>query len=594
MSKPQSSSNNAPSSIASAAQKRTAVGSRPSRWQLLVIPSATAATKLNALRFDDAHEIKSPHAQLGWSHQVGWHNPISASGAINASDLVSSRIHEQSILDSDSHRLKAPKFLLRSQPQNQKSDYDHSSTKTDIDNRLLELANQLATDIREPLMAAYRIVNKISHQVRFDSYLSIDDADLLAAASSKLDLVAQWADSILLTKNAHAQALEIVRTRFTPEQWMKSIQETLQSIAHAKRIKLNWIGWETELPCLYLDPNHLTNAAVNLVASAVAASEIGSTINLRVNWQNNVTQRLMITIEDSGISLPANLMKILNSTSVETLVPIKGIGLQTARQLITSIGGIVAAQHGSRGGTVVRFSLPVDTYASMIRAWILQNATAGSAFGLHRISLFAIRCGQSQADDFNVHLQKSSTNKQFVYRVASNRWLVLELKANHERSDSTLMAVAERYVPIPLQASQPWLSQSILNTQEFALERLLGRSDHGVRLPQLTEQLVAKFSELLNHQQPQIDKLSINGASITAPVISRQIRELELDIEDTHTVDDASTSTPAPKSRILASDQQPGAKTVSEIVKQWKQVQAKLAMIGSFTSSKPQQPMTNA
>lgn len=548
------------------AQAKAQSPASKSRWQLLVVPSATTATsKLNSVRIDSAHSINAPHVQLGWSQQVGWHNPISTTVLPSMNTTTVSPAHIT---------IKAPKFLLNADRNADRNAVraEHVPNQVELDKRLIEMASQLATDIRDPLAAAHRIVSVISHQVRSNSFLTLDDADLLAAASNKLDLVAQWTDSILLTRKLEEGGIEIIRSRFTPAQWRDSVKELIEKIAIPKRIRIQWIGWDAELPCLYLDPNHMTRAIFNLVASSVAASEVQSELTIRINWQNNVTQRLMITIEDNGPGLPSNLMKILNSSTIDSLLPAKGVGLQAARQLINSIGGLVAAQHGSTSGTIIRLSLPVDTYASMIRSWILQNATFGVDRSKYHVSLFAVRSGVAEAEAFNVHLQKSANSKQFVYRVAANRWLVLEMKSATERSDSTLMANAQRYVPVKLQDSQPWLSQSVFQSQSFELDGLLGRSDGSLRLPQLTEQLAAKFSELLNHQQPAIESLTINKDEIPTPHIRREIKTLEIS-PSSHAIEKSNSA------RSSGSSEQPGAKTVSDIVKQWKMVQAKLAKI---------------
>lgn len=190
--------------------------------------------------------------------------------------------------------------------------------------------------------------------------------------------------------------------------------------------------------------------------------------------------------------------------------------------------------------------------------------------------MFAVRCANCECEAFNVHLQRSATARQFVYRVAENRWLILELKAAQERGDSTLMASAEKYVPMQLQDSQPWLSQSIYNSVEFVLDGLLGRTEGAMRLPQLTEQLSAKFAELLNHNHPAIDTLTINGAAIPAPHIGRSIQTLEFEASS-----EADENTPP----AIPAAPVPGAETVGEIVKQWKLVQARLAATQNSTAS---------
>jgi hypothetical protein len=356
----------------------------------------------------------------------------------------------------------------------------------------------------------------------------------------------------------------------------------LEAIAKPKNIFINWIGWDSELPMLYLDFSHLTRAVLNLVANAIAASDPEAMVSIRASWQHNVTGRLMITIEDHGIGLPSDLMKLLNSGAADSLLPSKGSALQVARKLIAGVGGIIAAQHGPANGTIVRISLPVDSYGSVIRGWILQNATVASQADQYRVSLFAVRCGNAEAELFNWHLQNSATSKQFVYRVAENRWLVLELKSSKEGTDSVLMAAAERNVPTRVQESQPWLSQSVFSSKPFALDGLLGRTDSDLRLPQLTEQLVEKFEELLG-SQPAMGRLTISEPHEKAESFQSGTSGVAPTIRAPHFIRPqtvpASVSTPENQA-TGQNTLEPGAQTVHEIVKQWKAVQARMAQAG--------------
>jgi hypothetical protein len=267
-------------------------------------------------------------------------------------------------------------------------------------------------------------------------------------------------------------------------------------------------------------------------------------------------------------------MKLLNSGAAGSLLPSKGSALQVARQLIAGVGGIIAAQHGPANGTIVRISFPVDSYASVIRGWILQNATVASQADKYRVSLFAVRSGSTEAELFNWHLQNSATSKQFVYRVAANRWLVLELKSSQEGTDSSLMAATERNVPTRVQESQPWLSQSVFTSQPFALDGLLGRTDSNLRLPQLTEQLVEKFEELLG-SQPTMGSLTISVPHENVESFQGGTRgAVGPTIRAPHFIRPQAVSA---VSSTGEKQLEPGAQTVNEIVKQWKAVQAKMA-----------------
>ncbi len=481
------------------------------------------------VRFDQPHlSIPAPWLQTQWQYHVGWFQAP----------------------NSDTH-LPPP----HSSPT--------ASERLDVGPaRLNQLLAEAAHDIRSPIAVAQQIITSVTKRANTTGRWTKAETDLLAEASMRLSQATHWADGILIDERLlHGEPVN-VRRRFYPHQWRAEIEPLLRTIASQRQVKLDWVGWDRSLPRLYLDSNHLSRAVLNLLNNAVQASHPGDRIRVEVAWQTNVTQRMIISIEDEGGGLETTLMRKINSTSLwpqeadEPRQP--GFGLKTAKALIRAIGGTIAVQKSTDRGTLFRLSIPVDNYHSLVRSWLLQNAElSANAPSPKQITIHALRCatgampnrtqlpsGQPQLTQppaphsaktslsltpalttllsrFDAQLQRSASVNDLVYRVAADRWLWISLqKQSFIRSTGKPPALVSvlRNARANLQNSDgnvECLDQMVFQLNDLSLAELQAGSEVRYRLPNVTGLVAEKIAELMGSHVPPVDQLELSESAIT-------------------------------------------------------------------------------
>ncbi len=345
---------------------RHGIANVPSMWRLLVLPNRIANFNSQTetglrLRLDGAHGIAPSLGDLSWSTEIGRgsEGPLSACSQFvcrtpNSSDEalpVADRLARRSL------QVDAPEAL---------------PSDSLMGDKYRAMLAEAAHDIRAPLGVARQILARISNRVRKEGGLSQQEIELLDSANDRLGQATQWVDGILVpTRLTKSQSTR--RQRFYPHQLRTIVEPVARELAAERDIALDWVGWDRSLPRLYLDANQIGRVLMNLISNAVAASPRGSRLSLRVAWQTNVTQRLVIAIEDEGPGLSSSLLKFVNSSQPAIAPQEAGIGLVTVKQLMATIGGSVSAQVGPLGGTLFRITVPVDNACRSFVAGCCSN-----------------------------------------------------------------------------------------------------------------------------------------------------------------------------------------------------------------------------
>ena len=228
------------------------------------------------MRLDSPQALHTgPHYQLNWTEDIGWHrNPAGRSELPIGGEQSPEAIQEQ---------------------------------------RFAALLAEAAHDIRSPIATAQQIVGAVADRASVGRSLSEEDVQLLRSAMTRLAQANRWAEGILLERHLSQQLPTSIRRRFYPHQWRNSMEPLLAGLAARHNIRLAWVGWDRSMPRLYVDPDHLSRVVLNLVSNAVEASQPASQVSIRIAWQTNVTQRLVLAIEDSGLGLDPQLMRQINS-----------------------------------------------------------------------------------------------------------------------------------------------------------------------------------------------------------------------------------------------------------------------------------------
>ena len=305
-----------------------------------------------------------------------------------------------------------------------------------------------------------------------------------------------------------------LRQRFYPHQLRGIVEPVVNDMASQRDVVLDWVGWDRSLPRLYLDPNQLGRVLLNLISNAISASPRGSRLSLRIDWQINVTQRLVIAVEDEGPGLPASLLRFVNSAQLAPAPAEAGIGLATVKSLMNAIGGSISAQVGPLGGTLYRLTVPVDNRLSLVRSWLLhqsQQADRGAKNPLASVQLHMLCSTSLDTAAVDRWLQQVASPEDFVYRVSEDRWLWLSADAQAPTLGSAkgngAVAAVKNY------AAQAQAESGQLNWQLTAewhnveLKSLHSATDQRNLLPQLAADIADKFASLTGNLIPPINEL---------------------------------------------------------------------------------------
>ncbi len=497
----------------------------PSMWRLVILQNGLPSSSNNSdlalrLRIDTAHGAAPSSRDLNWSTQIGMpttsdYPACSKIDCLAASALPAPRAHPS----------PAPVAANAAPPSIAAKSAVNNDESQAFGDRYRAMLAEAAHDIRAPLGVARQILNRIATRVREDGTLSNQDQRLLASANDRLEQATTWVDGILLPNRLQQVAVGTMRQRFYPHQLRGIVEPVVMDMANQRNVQLDWVGWDRSLPRLYLDPNQLGRVLMNLISNAIASSPRGSRLSLRIAWQTNVTQRLVIAVEDEGRGLSSGLLRFINSAQVVPPPTEAGIGLKTVKSLINAIGGSISAQVGQMGGTLFRVTVPVDNRLSLVRGWLIQQSQRAERGGKKAHSNLQLHMLRSNGLDTSVvdqWLQQSAAPEDFVYRVSQDRWLWLSVGSKAGPSGvaitSGAAAAVNKYTALAeaqngqLQChlAAEWLNVELQSLHSTTTQRNL--------LPQLANAIADKFTTLTGNRIPPIDEIKQRLTSEVKPL----------------------------------------------------------------------------
>ncbi len=479
----------------------------------------------SARRIDSAHtESAFPSSALAWNCDVSRSHtsaPAAVSSAISSSSSnPASKLSENcaGARSLSEPPLNSSKISIETQRPVQATD----STRI-----LRHLLAESAHEVRAPLAVASQLIRASLSQLPSTANELSDVRRCLTVADGRLQQASQWAENILAWRRLAGGMPLSIRKRFYADQWKSIVEPILRGLAEAKKVNLNWIGWDRSLPRVYLDPNHLARVVVNLVSNAIDASHAGQTVSIRVSWQTNVVHRLIMTIEDSGKGLRQDLLEFLNGPrlvlpSLTTKVS-NGLGLQNAKQLCVSLGGSVIAQLTSTGGTAIRLSLPIDERTSLLRSWLGQQLRVDRPaikrdvqfvnHGEPSVLVFAIKYAgdaSSLGSFLNDSIQKQATSSDLVYCIGAGRWIWIAID-DHE-SQARIRAALKRSTDLLVtehkRSQDAWLVQ-LCQTSNW-IGSSSGKSaamPSPASIMSLVNRIAGVMDELIGEHVPPVDSL---------------------------------------------------------------------------------------
>lgn len=204
---------------------------------------------------------------------------------------------------------------------------------------------------------------------------ALDEEQLLYANTIKnsADALLVIINDVLDYSKIEAEKLVLHEEPFDLERCIHELIMLLQSVARDKGIEL-LVDYDLFLPtCFIGDPGRIRQVMTNLLGNAVKFTETGHVLIRVVGVLDDITgtAQLHVTIEDSGIGIPANKVDHIfgefNQVDDEQNRRFEGtgLGLAISEKLIRLMGGDIWVQSQQGDGSTFGFSLtlPVEEVA---------------------------------------------------------------------------------------------------------------------------------------------------------------------------------------------------------------------------------------
>lgn len=465
--------------------------------------------------------LKAPYLALHWSLDVGRDCPAAIAEG-DASRAQSSKLAGSRSIPPQPEAVTAV--------ESRTEGVDGAATEATA-RRLRSLIGEVAHEIRTPLAVAGQLLDTFLCNPRANAGVASHDLLDLRAARARLTQASNWAQDILDERHLGSGNLPCVRRRFYPGQWKNSIEPLIESLAAMHQLQVRWVGWDRSLPRLYLDADHLSRAVLNLLSNAFKASPPGSIVSIRVAWQTVVTQRLVIAIEDRGPGLTTDrLRQMVSDKPNRSDSGSTGIGLRITRALLSSMNGSVSAETCRTGGTLFRLTLPVDSYPSLVRSWLLSNSqpAAYEPTSLCDLTIHTLRVDGGQSEHVDIELQTSAQPSDLIYRTARTRWLWLSMRPRSRQSQAPLQQALQRLQDQTMsghaKAVTRVLSSCVYRKSDLDMRSLITPATGRASLMQLTSSIAGEMARLVGRHVPPVDEVADRRREIDRLIIAERLR----------------------------------------------------------------------
>ena len=227
-------------------------------------------------------------------------------------------------------------------------------------NMMGELAAALAHEIKQPIAASITSANALLHWLAHDP----PDLERARATAARIEQDANRAADVISSLQS------FYRTGTPAERQIVDVKETigemtglLRGEADRHSIKIHTeLGADT--PNIQANRVQLQQVFMNLMLNAIEAmKDTGGILTIRSRM--NPEGRLIVSISDTGIGLPAQSTEQIFDPFHTTKPQGTGMGLTITRSIVESYGGRVWATVNERAGATFHFVLPSDTEASV-------------------------------------------------------------------------------------------------------------------------------------------------------------------------------------------------------------------------------------
>jgi PAS domain S-box-containing protein len=290
--------------------------------------------------YDLEYRIVRPDGAIRTLRSLGHHNPSQEIGEYIG---ITMDITERKLAEEERERLRQLE-----------ADLAHINRV----NMMGELAAALAHEIKQPIAASITSANALLRWLAYDP----PDLERARAAAARIEQDGNRAADVINSLRS------FYRTGTPAERQIVDVKEIIGEMTVLLRVEADRHSvtihpeLEADTPGILANRVQLQQVFMNLMLNAIEAmKETGGELTIRSRM--NPEGRLIVSISDTGVGLPAGRSEEIFDPFHTTKPQGTGMGLTITRSIVESYGGRVWATVNQGAGATFHFTLPGETEA---------------------------------------------------------------------------------------------------------------------------------------------------------------------------------------------------------------------------------------
>ncbi|MBQ9356470.1 MAG: transporter substrate-binding domain-containing protein [Prevotella sp.] len=228
----------------------------------------------------------------------------------------------------------------------------HTAMVQEVETTQNRFINNMVKEIRTPMDIVLKCVQHIHDEVA-----TADEAAMLETIIANSEKLLHLIDNILYLSRLQAHMVEINKQ---PRNFAETFEAQCQNGWEPYRNADTRYIVETNYEKLVvdIDIDNLGRAIQQVAANAAQHTHSG-TVKARYEY---IGRRLVISIDDTGVGIPKNVLEHINSSDKRTLRDAHGLGLSITKELVSQMGGTVDITSEEGVGTTVYITIPCHAY----------------------------------------------------------------------------------------------------------------------------------------------------------------------------------------------------------------------------------------
>ena len=285
--------------------------------------------------YDLEYRILRPDGSIRTLRSIGHHNPSREIGEYVG---ITMDITERKHAEQERERLRQLE-----------ADLAHINRV----NMMGELAAALAHEIKQPIAASITSANALRRWLAHDP----PDLERARAAAARIEQDANRAAGVMSSlQSFYKTGVPVERHMVDLKDIIEEMRELLSTEAARQFVKLR-VEFESNLPQILANRVQLQQVFMNLMLNAIEAMKAGGG-DLTVRAGLNSGGRILVSISDTGVGLPAEGIERIFDPFHTTKPQGTGMGLTITRSIVESYGGRVWATANDVSGATFHFTLP--------------------------------------------------------------------------------------------------------------------------------------------------------------------------------------------------------------------------------------------